>query len=67
MFRSNTSFHCELPDGTERFFAEGQIAADGDPVVELQPDLFTTFDPEPGAGKTGRSANAPRRSSNTKG
>lgn len=61
MFRANTSFHCELPDGTERFFQEGQIAADNDPVVETQPEFFTAFDPEPGAGKSTRTGTSSRR------
>lgn len=50
MFRANTSFACELPDGTERSFSEGQVVSEEDPVAIAQPDFFTVFNPAPGPG-----------------
>ena len=50
MFRANTSFCCELPDGTERSFSQGDVVSEDDPVAIAQPDFFTTFTPQPGPG-----------------
>ncbi len=51
MFRANTSFSTELPDGTERSYTEGQVVSEEDPVAAAQPDFFSVFSPDPGAPK----------------
>ena len=48
MFRSNTSFATELPDGSIRSVTEGQMISEDDALVETHADLLTSFEPQPG-------------------
>jgi hypothetical protein len=47
MYRANTSFSTQLPDGTERDIQQGAVVGDDDILLERVPQYFTTVESTP--------------------